>query len=110
MTTFAKRYRLVRTMGSLAAAAAMLVMAGCKDLDVGNLNGASAEGLATAPTAQQIIAASQQLVNSWRSTDNGHASTLSKYGYERWAYRASEPRGLTDVVTSPITGGFWSFG
>jgi hypothetical protein len=110
MTILAKRNRLVRTMGSFAAAAAMLAMAGCKDLDVGNLNGASAEGLATAPTAQQLIAASQQLVNSWRSTDNSHASTLSKYGYERWSFRSSEPRGLTDVVTSPITGGFWSYG
>ncbi|MSR06962.1 MAG: RagB/SusD family nutrient uptake outer membrane protein [Gemmatimonadetes bacterium] len=110
MTTIAQRYRVTRMIGSLAAATAMLVMVGCKDLDVVNLNGASASSLETAPTPAQLVTAAQSLVTQWRGIDAGHASELTKYGYEMWSFRASEPRGLTNVVTGPITGGNWSFG
>lgn len=99
-----------RISGIAAATAVMVAMAGCKNLDVGNLNGVSAEGLQNAPTAQQIYTAAQSLESSWRSTDAAHASTLTKYGFEHWQVRASEPRTLTDIVTSPNTGSFWSYG
>lgn len=97
-------------ISGLAAAAAMLILAGCTTLDVENLNGVSAEGLQNAPTAQQIYTAAQSLESSWRGVDAAHASTLTKYGFEHWQVRASEPRTLTDIVTSPNTGSFWSFG
>lgn len=97
-------------ISGLAAATAMLVMVGCKDLDVENLNGADAAGLQSAPTAQAIITAAQSLVPEWRSVDNGHANSLTRYGYEMWSFRASEPRGLTSVTTEPVFGGNWSFG
>src|SRR6185503_12739283 len=106
MTTHAKLYRATRLIGGLAAATAVIAMAGCKDLDVQNLNGVSATGFETAPTTAQLVAATQSLVGTMK----GLGGTSGTQGYEYWSFRASEPRGLTNAVLSPNTGGSWSYG
>ena len=99
----------MRSISSLAAVAAVLVMTGCGDLDVENLNGASVEGLLQSPTKTAIIASAQNLMAVWRLTSDGQAGTLSKYGFEHWQIRASGPVALQGVVLEPQTGGFWSY-
>src|SRR5262245_17633801 len=94
-----------RTIGSLSAAAAMLLMAGCKNLDVENLNGVGSDAFQTAPTAAQLVVAAQGLVATMKSL----GGTSGTQGYEYWSFRASEPRGLTNAVISPSTGGAWSY-
>lgn len=106
MTLHAQRYRATRLISGLLAATAMMVVAGCKNLDVENLNGISSDGFETAPTVSQIVAAASGLSTTWR----GLAGGSNTFGYEYWSFRASEPRGLTNAVLSPITGGAWSFG
>ena len=110
MTTLAKQCRSVRLIGSLASLSALLVLAGCKSLDVENLNGVSVDGLQSTPTPTAVNAAAQGLMSAWRTTSGGQAQTLTKYGFEHWQIRASEPRTLSNIVRDPQTGGFWSYG
>lgn len=93
----------------MGAAMLALVHAGCQDFDVPNLNNASTQDLETNPTPTGVYALAQNLQRDWRSTSQGHAATLSKFGYEHWQARASEPRTLTGVHRDPQTGGFWSY-
>ncbi|MBI4501948.1 MAG: RagB/SusD family nutrient uptake outer membrane protein [Gemmatimonadetes bacterium] len=75
-----------------------------------NLNGASIEGLQTNPTPSAVNSAAQSLMATWRSTATGNSQTLTKYGFEIWQIRASNPPSLTQIVSFPQTGGFWSYG
>jgi len=103
MTNIAKK------IGSVSMLSALLVLGGCKTLEVENLNGVSVDGLTNNPSPTAIFTATQNLMSTWRSISQDGAATLSKYGYETWQMRASEPRTLTNVVQAPKTGGYWSY-
>src|SRR5437867_10467580 len=109
MNYMTSQRRIMRSMTSIAAAAGALTVAGCGNIDVENLNGVSTQGLQLSPTPTAVISASQGLMATWRLTSTGDAQTLTKYGFEIWQIRASNPPSLTSVVLFPQTGGFWSY-
>lgn len=90
--------------------AALIVVTACGNIDEPNFGGASIDGLQTNPNISAIVSASQGLLTTWRSTGTSHANTLTKYGFEIWQIRASNPPSLTQIVTFPQTGGFWGYG
>ncbi len=88
----------------------LIAAASCRSLDVTNLNGVSVDQLETNPTPTAVKTAAQALMTTWRGVTGGEANTLTKYGFEVWQIRASNPPSLTSVVLFPQTGGFWSYG
>src|SRR5438045_62109 len=87
----------------------LVTAAACDNLDVGNLNGVSVDQLESSPTPTAVKTAAQGLMTTWRGVSGGEANTLTKYGFEVWQIRASNPPSLTSVVLFPLTGGFWSY-
>ena len=87
----------------------LIVGTSCKSLDVVNLNGVSVDQLESNPTPTAVKTAAQGLMTTWRGVSGGEANTLTKYGFEVWQIRASNPPSLTAVVLFPQTGGFWSY-
>ena len=110
MTYTIKLCRYTRSIASLGALVATMTLTGCGDIDVPNLNGASIENLSSNPTPSAVTSAAQSLLTTWRGTSSGHAQTLTKYGFEIWQIRASNPPSLTGIVNFPQTGGFWGYG
>src|SRR6185503_3351714 len=109
MTSIMQR-RVMRSIASLGALVSALTLASCSTLDIPNLNGASIETLGSNPTPSAVTSAAQSLMATWRGTSSGHAQTLTKYGFELWQIRASNPPSLTQIVSFPQTGGFWGYG
>lgn len=109
MTHTTRHNRGLRSIATVAALAGLLAAGGCKSLDVENLNGVGTDELLTNPNREAVLTAAQYMLTSWRSTSQGHAATLTKYGYEHWQARASEPRTLTNVHRDPQTGSFWDY-
>ena len=101
MTTTPRHSRLARSVAAVLALSAGIALAGCGDIDVENLNGTSIEGLQTNPTPSAVNSAAQGLMAAWRSTSTGNAQTLTKYGFEIWQIRASNPPSLTQIVSFP---------
>ena len=102
----------IRSSVPIAIAVALVgLVAGtsCNSLDVANLNGVSVDQLESSPTPTAVKTAAQALMTTWRGVSGSEANTLTKYGFELWQIRASNPPSLTSVVLFPQTGGFWSY-
>jgi hypothetical protein len=103
------RLRHGARLGVATVLIGFVTAAGCRTLDVENLNGVSVDELQTDPTPTAVKTAAQGLMTTWRGVSAGQANTLTKYGFEVWQIRASNPPSLTAVVLFPQTGGFWSY-
>ena len=96
-------------IGTVITLIAIVAVPSCHSLDVTNLDGVSVAQLQTNPTPTAVKTAAQGLMTTWRGISGGEANTLTKYGFEIWQIRASNPPSLTSVVLFPQTGGFWSY-
>jgi hypothetical protein len=104
----------MKATASLAAAAAMLVMAGCSDdFMVPDYNNPSIEELRDAPTPTLIAAAATGLVVAMRDEfddTNGYVSLLGILGRESYNFDGADPRFVTEMLESTLNASSPAFG
>ena len=99
---------------AVAALGGVLMLAGCKDLNVPNYNAPSVEGLTQAPTQATIAAAAQGMEAAARANTQDRVLFVGIFGREAYDLRPEEPRPTTERLIGPLTpasqssGSFWA--
>jgi starch-binding outer membrane protein, SusD/RagB family len=104
---------MYRPFPSLVAGAALLVLVGCKDLMVPDLNNTSLSDLEKNPTAAKIATAAQGLLAGTRENVAFYVRDLGIFGREGFDLEPTEPRTVTQLMEGPLDpgsfgGGQWS--
>jgi hypothetical protein len=90
-----------------------LALAGCKSLEVPDLNNPGLDGLQTSPTRSAILAAATGVVIGARAnwgSQNGPIAILGILGREGYNLDAADPRFVTSLLIGPLGGGEPAFG
>ncbi len=103
----------MRTSKQIAAALGLVVLAGCGDFNVPDLNNPGLGELTTNPTRAGILTASTGLLIGSRGgmgSQNGYVSVLGVFGRESYNFDPADPRFVTELLIGPLDGGSPAFG
>ena len=100
-----------------AVALGALLIAGCKSIDVPDLNNPGLESLEKSPTRTGVITAATGLLIGTRGllannmgSQNGYISLLGIFGRESYNFDPADPRFVTELLIGPLDGGSPAFG
>ncbi len=91
----------------------LVVLAACKDLDVGNLNSPNLDDFVNNPTRSQVLSVASGLLFGTRvgiAAQNGYVSLLGILGRESYNFDPADPRFVTEMLVGPLDGGSPAFG
>ncbi len=103
----------MNVMRWLPAWLGLVVLAACKDLDVGNLNSPNLEDFVNNPTRSQVMSVASGLLFGTRAgieAQNGYVSLLGILGRESYNFDPADPRFVTEMLVGPLDGGSPAFG
>src|SRR3989442_3835791 len=101
------------TKAALPLALGALLLAGCSDLNVPDLNNPGIDDLQKNPTRTRVIDATQGVFIGARqniAAFNGYIATLGVLGRESYNWNAGDPRFITELLGGPLDGGSPRFG
>jgi hypothetical protein len=88
---------------AFAALGGVLLLAGCKDLNVPNYNAPSVEALTGSPTRASIAAAAQGMELAARTNTESRVLFVGIFGREAYDLRPEEPRPTTERLIGPLS-------
>ena len=97
----------------LAVLVSLTLAAGCKDLNVPDLNNGDLNDLQLNPTAGAVNTLAHGLLYGTRqgiAAPNGYVSLLGILGRESYNFDAADPRFVTEMLIGPLDGGSPAFG
>jgi starch-binding outer membrane protein, SusD/RagB family len=98
---------------AVPALLALLLVGGCDDIDVGDLNNPGLENLQDSPTRVGVLTLATGLQIGSRYTlgnQNGYMVLLGILGREVYNFDAADPRFVTEMMLGPLDGGSPAFG
>jgi hypothetical protein len=98
---------------AVPALLALLLVGGCDDIDVGDLNNPGLENLQDSPTRAGVLNLATGLQIGSRYTlgnQNGYLVLLGILGREVYNFDAADPRFVTEMMLGPLDGGSPAFG
>lgn len=98
---------------AVPALLALLLVGGCDDIDVGDLNNPGLESLQDSPTRTGVLTLATGLQIGSRYTlgnQNGYMVLLGILGREVYNFDAADPRFVTEMMLGPLDGGSPAFG
>ncbi len=101
------------TKAALPLALGALLLAGCSDLNVPDLNNPGIDDLQKNPTRVAVIDATQGLFIGARANIaafNGYVSVMGVLGRESYNFDPGDPRFITELLGGPLDGGSPRFG
>jgi len=93
----------MRMHTALATLGGVLLLAGCKDLNVPNYNAPSVEALTQNPTRASIAAAAQGMELAARTNTESRVLFVGIFGREAYDLRPEEPRPTTERLIGPLS-------
>ena len=93
---------------AVPALLALLLVGGCDDIDVGDLNNPGLENLQDSPTRTGVLTLATGLQIGSRYTmgnQNGYMVLLGILGREVYNFDAADPRFITEMLIGPLDPG-----
>lgn len=103
----------MKTRQLLRAATVTLVVAGCSDFEVPDLNNPPLEDILTNPSRGAVLTAATGLLIGSRGNfggQNGYVSVMGIFGRESYNFDPADPRFVTELLIGPLDGGSPAFG
>lgn len=98
---------------AVPALLSLLLVGGCDDIDVGDLNNPGLENLQDSPTRVGVLTLATGLQIGSRysiANQNGYNALLGILGREIYNFDAADPRFITEMMIGPLDGGSSAFG